>query len=524
MSPPKKKKVIVAIYMCLFLVFIIAIVVPLKMFDLHLTNTLQNLPYWGASKQHVAMELMGSPSYNTKSQALAGNHLHLESWHGYQEVMYRKKVVPESITFSFFLEDNSWIALIFNRPRTYAYEKEDYCALRLSTMKEKPSALLQVDPLGKFTGREPIDTSGKVKTDSWNTCTVTWKDYDYGIEVLVNGESLGTFDGNYKDDQYIGFRGGVNIALVDDVSITEISGCRHYSSFSWRDSLKRNQIIFDSISIFFKIVFLVILALAISLLFTRNLRTSAALVLAGCFTATLIIWPCALYRITVLAPRYPLESEMMRKSENLLIEKGIEVMKDKIRQVYPEDYQFPENTVMVVGTSQAWGSGATLREHSWVKSLEAIMNEGDRPQQVLCINSALCGANSKMLYQLYEEFLSQYPHKLLLIVLGCNDHDEEEFKENLARFMSLARKKQIKSALVVEALSYEELPGGTGMSSIMKFIADEYDVPLFNMHQAVAEYQDAGFFWWDIVHPTSFGHKCIAEVLAPFVSACLEIK
>ena len=59
-----------------------------------------------------------------------------------------KKSIPNLLSFLCFLENNSWIGLIFNRPRTYAYEEENYCTLRLSTMQEKTISLIAGRCLG----------------------------------------------------------------------------------------------------------------------------------------------------------------------------------------------------------------------------------------------------------------------------------------------------------------------------------------------------------------------------------------
>ena len=38
----------------------------------------------------------------------------------------------------------------------------------------------------------------------------------------------------------------------------------------------------------------------------------------------------------------------------------------------------------------------------------------------------------------------------------------------------------------------------------------------------LAERADQGFLWWDFVHPTSFGHEMIADVVFPEVEKRVE--
>ena len=381
---------------------------------------------------------------------------------------------------------------------------------------------MQVDALGKFLDRIPIDTDNIVLDNSWNTCTVTWKNNEDIIEVNMNGTSLGIFKGDYAAEQYIGFRGGVFTAIVDNVLITETSGEKHFSTFNWYESCNRNAIILECLVICTKITFFIAIGIAIIYLFTRNMRIASSITLSCCFTVILVLWPWTIYRISVLAPRYPLESDTMRKKEHIRVEKSIMHRRDEMTHEYPASYPFPENTVVLIGSSQTWGSGAALRKHTWANKLENILNEEYAPLKVLVMNTAIKAAKSEELYPYYEEFLGQYPHKLLVMVLGCNDRNEEVLRENLIRFINFARKKKVKPALVIEAFSYEDQASGSGMRSTMESIANEYKVPLFNLHEAVEAYQDAGFFWWDRVHPTSFGHECVAHLLAPFFRECLD--
>ncbi len=203
--------------------------------------------------------------------------------------------------------------------------------------------------------------------------------------------------------------------------------------------------------------------------------------------------------------------------ERSLVAESIQQRGLEMLRFYPLDRSYPEDTIMAIGSSQTWGSGATIRVDAWTHQLESVLNDTDNSREYLVINAGIPGARSNELFGFYEDFLIQYPHKIVIIALGCNDRGVDFFHEYLERFVVLARSLEVTPLLVVEAVSYESLPGGLNTRRVLEAVAEAHDVPIFDLHQAVGPYQDAGFFWWDVVHPTSFGHACIARELAPFI-------
>ncbi|MCK5863218.1 MAG: SGNH/GDSL hydrolase family protein [Candidatus Hydrogenedentes bacterium] len=519
-----KKTTLTLFYVSAFLIALVLLTIPFTMLSSHYKNTLQEHPDWGVSKCHIATELMGTTPYKTGTQALADNQLHLEAWHGYHEVMYRKGIVPRSISFSFFLAENSWLSLIFNRPRVYAYDVENYCALRLSTTNDKPDSLLQVSPSGEFLTRTPLDTHNTIIKNAWNECSVVWNSTTDGIDISINGQSIGSAEGDFGRKQHIGFRGGAHVACVDNIHITEKNGARHSCSFAWHEGLNRSMVIRDVFFNMAKIAFAIVISLFLLRLLTKNTRTAAAITLSCCATVLLTLYPWVLYHTYIMVPRYPVIDKTLRSIERTVINKAIKYRQEEFLSEYSTESPVPENTVMLIGTSQTWGCGATHKKDIWAKKLEKGLNKKFPSSNILFLNGAIKGATSDLLYPFYEDFLCHYPHKMLFIVLGCNDFDGDVLHENLGRFITLAQSKKIATALIVEALSYEQVPNGTDMLPVMISVAKKYNVPLFNMHEAVKEYQDAGFFWWDVVHPTSFGHDRISHVLTPFFEECLGLK
>lgn len=59
-------------------------------------NTLQNNGRWLVTKAMAKIVLMGAQSYSKGTQALAEGRLDLGAWHGFQEVVFKQKLIPES--------------------------------------------------------------------------------------------------------------------------------------------------------------------------------------------------------------------------------------------------------------------------------------------------------------------------------------------------------------------------------------------------------------------------------------------
>jgi phospholipase/lecithinase/hemolysin len=71
---------------------------------------------------------------------------------------------------------------------------------------------------------------------------------------------------------------------------------------------------------------------------------------------------------------------------------------------------------------------------------------------------------------------------------------------------------------VLEANSVEIDPeGGKGLStkhSVMRQIGTEENIRIIDIHHYLASLTpQSGNLWWDIVHPTTFGHKLIGQYI-----------
>jgi lysophospholipase L1-like esterase len=109
----------------------------------------------------------------------------------------------------------------------------------------------------------------------------------------------------------------------------------------------------------------------------------------------------------------------------------------------------------------------------------------------------------------------------VVLDLSTNDADERAFAEALAGFVSLNEERGIATLFALEPNSIEYAPRGPRLHETMRAVGAARGVPVIDLHAEVRKADSRGFLWWDLVHPTSFGHRVIAEALAPVVGEML---
>lgn len=190
----------------------------------------------------------------------------------------------------------------------------------------------------------------------------------------------------------------------------------------------------------------------------------------------------------------------------------------EIRARYSEKPSTNTSRILVVGTSQTWGAGAAHEEETFVRLLERRLEDSVLNGQGLeCINAGIPALDAPWLFQLYRDEWIRLAPQVLVLNLANNDSawtQEDLFMEALNDFVRLSRERSIKVLFVLEANSIEDSPGELRLHPIMRAVAHQHGVPVFDMHAYVSQQTHRGLLWWDAVHPTSFGHRLIAEALA----------
>jgi lysophospholipase L1-like esterase len=174
--------------------------------------------------------------------------------------------------------------------------------------------------------------------------------------------------------------------------------------------------------------------------------------------------------------------------------------------------------VLVVGTSQTWGAGATRVEDGFVEVLERLLALSEPERRWECINAGIQGLRSPRLLQVFREHWLALEPDILVVNLSNNDKDAEAFAQALNGFVDVAAEHGIRVLFSLEANSIERRPAPP-MNATMRAVAEERGIPIVDVHGALARQYDGGFLWWDPVHPTTLGHRLIAETLLPAVLA-----
>ena len=468
---------------------------------------------WTSTKRLVEMGLNGAMPYQEGTQALAGEQLNLHPWHGFQEVVLRNEVVPREIQFRFLLGENAYLYFLFDRRRIFPVgtkPEQSYQAVRLSASPEYPNGLFGVDGRGGFTSGESLNEP-PLAPERWHTARLVFEGNDAGA-VFLDGRaiSLPTRWSNLRP-MYIGFRGSAHKAVVDDVIVEQANGrpvIREH--FVDEAAARRTWLRIAALSCGIEALVLLLVTAMV-----RDWRARVSLLLSMGITAAACAFITGQFYTRVQAHAYPafdktLEAQEFRHVRSLSAQTRENLINQYTRTPAPGVLR-----VVVLGSSQTTGWGASQREETFTNQLENMLAEAlGRP--VECIAAAVPGATSELLTELYEAEWCNFGQVLTVVNLSVNDQTAEPFAENLRRIVAANRARNIKTLFALEPTSPEIAPNGDTEHAAMRTVAEERHVPLFDLHAAMRAHTNEGMLWWDVVHPTSFGHYLIAkELLTP---------
>lgn len=504
------------VYLVAFVLLVPALAAPWALLAADQENRLSATTRWGVSKLRTEIELMGAQPYRDGPQALAGNMLHLDAWHGYQEVVHRPKVTPGEVRFRLRLGEGGYLLFLFGRSSPYSHDGESYHAVRVSLNPGKPSCWLDISPEGEFLHREPLSVPD-LQPNQWREFQLFFRE-DH-LSLMSGGKEAGRRALDARGPQFMGFRGGAHPCAVDDVVIMQTDGQPAIrEDFSNRRAVPGKMPRLAAWAALFLaglgVLFWVLL---------RSPRAAAAATLSAAATlllCSLVYWQ---FERRVTLARYPLADRQALVEEAKHLTDTTHYVRHIIEKEHSRSLSPGEERIVFLGTSQTWGVGATLRTETFVSRLESLLNQNRPPdRRLLALNGAVPGSISPFLAGHYRDFLAGYEHSWLMVNLGVNDNDTEILRENLRDTALAARKNGVKPVFCMEALSIETRPDGPKRGFVVREVAEELGIPVFNLHEAVRNAQDDGLFWWDSVHPTSYGHRRIAEVLLPFLQPLLE--
>lgn len=477
-------------------------------------DRLENHSDWLCSKEWLSSGMMGSEGIKTGSDAIAGGYINLGSWMGFHELLFARQLVPQTIAFRFRLARGATITCVFNKGPD-AFE-----GIRFSANPDNPGAYLLAADTGEFLEKRPLDSSRLVEEGRWHDCRLSFT--ERAVEVEMDGRTEAVPRVSANQPGWVGFRSGYGDTLVDDIAILEKGRSRpHTESFRKRTPLLG---LAGTILASAAYVFLPMLA-TFGVLNTQWRRRTKRFLAAYAFFMTGMTAAFLFVLLSMLEPPTMQElKQEVRGSQTTFSLHQLTAARERQAEFakrYIEQPLTSKTRIVFLGTSQTWGAGARRDPESFVALLQSLLDADTAPEhRIECLNGAIQGSIARLLFKAYSETYIQTQPALTVVNLSCNDYWEgtPDFADALRDIVRINQAAGIKTLFVLEATSPDVFPDGLPTYAAMSQVASEMGVPLVNAHQYLKDRRDEGFLFWDRVHPTSYGHRLLAECLFPVIA------
>jgi lysophospholipase L1-like esterase len=474
-------------------------------------NTLHANGRWQSTKVGLDHGILGAVSFLATRTALHRDRLDLGVWHGFHELLLREPLTPERVELRFRLRSGGWLAVIA------AHDGARFEAVRVSRDPDFPPACLAGTAEGAFTAKQPLAFPEPGR--GWHHLALV-READ-ALRVELDGAALARCPASLAGPVRVGLRGSAARHVeVDDVRIESASPPRILTE----DFANRRRA-----GLLFALALAVVAAPSAVVAAGVARRGSAALApaLAATNLALLACAGLALLADTAYFGRLHPEQIDFTGYENRIEYEGQIV--PRLAAAYPlAPPPAGVRRILVLGTSQTWGSGAARPEDAWVRRLEAGLQRTAAPgERFELIDAGLPGEVAKKLREQFEKRWLAWRPELVLVNLGNNDRDAKVLARELERIVLLAREAGIRVALLpepncIESRSESSLRGLLERHAAMRALAAHLDVPVVEAHGPLVAERDGGFLWWDRVHLTSYGQERLARLLLADRAAWLD--
>lgn len=471
-------------------------------------NTLHANGRWTSTKVGLEYGILGSVSFVVTRTALHLDRLDPGVWHGYHEILHREPSDVARMELRFKLGRPAHLIAI---PR---HDGDRFEAVRVSSDPGFPSACLAGDAEGGFTVNGPLGTGPL--DDGWHRLALVREGSRW--QVRLDGETIGACDARIEGPARFGLRGSAERKTwFDDVVVEDADGTTVREDFARREGAAG----------WFAGALAVLLLLYAGVALASRRRGAVHSALAATHVAVLpsllMVWAVDTFYLGRVHPdridfdRYPYENRIEYESA--------------VRRRLASSPQGPPppgvRRVLLVGTSQTWGSGARTEAETWGARLEAgLQGQAADGERFEVIDTGIPGLQARHLVPLFEdEWLSLEP-ELVIVNLSNNDRDLDAFRSALERLAGLCAERGIRAVFVPEANTVEArgekgLRGLEARHDVVRDVAARWAIPVVETHGPMAERNDEGFLWWDRVHLTSFGHRMLAGLLLDAPDALL---
>jgi len=468
---------------------------------LQLGNTLHRGGRWESTKVGLDRGILGAVSFVATRTALHQRRLDLGVWHGFHELLLREPVTLGRLSLRFRLRRGGWLAVIT------AHDGARFEALRVSADPDFPPACLAGTAAGAFTAKRPLALPDPGR--GWHALELV-REGD-ALRVELDGAALARCPVSLPGPARLGVRGSAaDHVEVDDVRVESAS-----PPLVLREDFANHRGAGPLLAA--ALLLIGVLDGAVARLVARR-GGAAAPALAATNLVVLACAGLALLADAVYFGRLHPERIDFAGFENRIEYEG-QIVPRLAREVPLAPPPPGVRRILVLGTSQTWGSGAARPEDVWVRRLEAALNQSARlGERFELIDAGLPGERAEKLREHFEESWVAWRPELVLVNLGNNDRDPAVLARELERIARRAREAGSRVAFVpepncIESRSERSLRGLRANHAAMREVAGRLGIPVVEVHEALVAERDGGFLWWDRVHLTSYGQERLARRL-----------
>jgi lysophospholipase L1-like esterase len=466
-------------------------------------NSLHNNGNWVSTKAELAQGVMGAVSFVYGLQPLAGGHLNLSAWHGYQEVMSKAEFDPASVELRFYMKPGGHLSVLLQEP------DGDYVGVRMSKNKHYSSMVFRATRDGEFTFKQEIRRLRQFSLSEWHTFRIELD--NERVEIYRDGDRQRTLELRVDSPLRVGFRGGSAKVLVDDIHIRERDG-REALRESFGHPGNRLSVNLVCVGIVLGLSAALLLGLRRIARVTDQRLLSYSLMLTG----VLVVIGLLLLGFGTYTKRfYPDASARLQRQEEYWKNSSREALFRRIESDYPRPPDPGTRRVVFLGSSQTKGSGARTLEETLVRQTERLLNDLPGDRRFECVDTAM---NGDRIEDMVRGYLERWVHlEPSIVVLNASNNDigygQGQFRKWLTRLAERNRELGIELVLVMEPNSPERKSSLRKRHGILRAVGEKHGLLVIDMHDYLLERHDDGFLWWDWVHLTSFGQRLFAEEL-----------
>jgi len=469
-----------------------------------LNNTLNDNGKWVSTKQGLEMEVMGWSSFMNTTQALAGCRLNLDAWHGHQELLTAAQMHGlVKAEFDFRLSPGAHLAFVLDKG------PERFSGIRISASNVLKSQYFVARNDGEFLETRDLAVP-QIVPNRWNHCRFEVLS-NKGL-LVVNGTRVDVGPLSFSPDPTPGFRGCEKPVAIDNVV------------FQGRDRilLEDRFLVAENRGRYFAIALMAMAAIsvcyfvahrALGLRWTRTVGSAVKFNWLLAFVLS-VVTP---YLVVALG-RYPQASGLIQEEVAYLMAHQ-QRREEEIRQDGEDCARQGRDMILFIGSSQTWGAGAHKNGETFVSRVQQRFDErAEGESRYQCLNAGMNGADTPILVPRYEQKWLQMGPKAVVVILGFNDMGipdyEHQYPAGLRKIVALNKQRGVPTFFVLEAFSWEHVfSEDVHTHRLMRAVGHEEGVPVIDAHGHLLRSMGNGYLWWDFIHPTSFGHRLIGDVI-----------